>query len=69
METATNNKFNFLDLTPMRNNNYIDTSWYTKRIHSGIYFNFYSEHPISLKIRTVTGLTDRIMELTSPHLR
>lgn len=69
IEIEKNNKLNFLDLTLIKHNNIIHTSWNTKDIHSGRYLNYLSQHPLSQKKGTIISLVDRAIKLTSPHLR
>lgn len=71
IETESNGKINFLDLTLIRNqsNNNIKTIWYTKPTCSGRYLNYNSNHPTNQKNSVIIGLADRAIHLTSPNYR
>lgn len=70
LEVETNNEINFL-VTLLRNKNpqNIKTKWYTKKTWSGLYLNYYSNHPKTKKISVIIGLTDRAITFTSPEFR
>jgi len=59
-------KLNFLDVTIINNNNFIEFNWYHKPTFSGRYLNFMSQHPLSQKRGTVMGMVDRSFFLSHP---
>jgi len=60
-------KLNFLDVTIINNNNFIEFNWYHKPTFSGRYLNFLSQHPLSQKRGTVMGTVDRSFFLSHPR--
>ena len=50
-EIEIDNKISFLDVLLIKNNDTIETNWYTKPTFSGRFLNFHSKHPLSQKKR------------------
>jgi len=65
MESEVNHTINFLDLT-LYIKNIIVTDWFHKTTFSGRYLSFFSNHPISHKIRMIYGLVDHAIKLSHP---
>jgi len=61
------NSINFLDTTIIFKNNKILFNWFHKPSFSGRYLNFWSQHPLSQKKGTITGLVDRAFLLSHPE--
>ncbi|KYM95528.1 hypothetical protein ALC62_13958 [Cyphomyrmex costatus] len=61
------NKLNFLDITIIKNNNYLIYDLYQKPTSSGRYLNFFSQHHHSRKIGVIISLADRILHLSHPN--
>ncbi|KAI4476541.1 hypothetical protein M0804_013520 [Polistes exclamans] len=56
----------FLDVTVIRNEDgTISTNWYVKPTSLGRCINYYSNHPLSQKIRTIKGLLFRALTLSN----
>lgn len=67
MEIGDDNKFNFLDVIIILNNNRLIFDWFHKSTFSGRYLNFMSQHPICQKRGTVVGIIDRAFLLSHPQ--
>jgi len=65
MEDSTDNTLNFLDVTIIIKNNFIEFDLYHKPTLSGKYLN-YELHPFCHKKDTTIGLVDRIILLSHP---
>ena len=63
-EIESNNSINFLDLTIIRNNQKIITNWYKKKSSSNRTLNYFSNHPLQLKINIIYNLVDRAIGLS-----
>jgi len=61
------NRINFLDTTIINRNKKIIFDWFHKPTFSGRYLNFLSQHPLSQKKGTITGLVDRAFFLSHPE--
>jgi len=59
------NVINFLDTTIIIKNNKIIFDWFHKSTFSGRYLNYLSQHPLSQKVGTITGLFDRFLTFAS----
>jgi len=57
---------NFLDVTIIKNKDYLEFDWYHKSTFSGLYLNFLSAHPTSQKKEIVFGMVDRAILLSEP---
>ena len=68
-EAEEQKKIIFLDLTLIRKDESIKTSWYQKPTWSGRYLNYNSHHPKNQKLSVIIGLIDRAVQLTSPEYR
>jgi len=55
---------NFLDITIIKNKNYLEFNWYHKPTFSGRYLNYLSQHPVSQKRGTIIGMTERALLLS-----
>ncbi|KYM96621.1 hypothetical protein ALC62_12713, partial [Cyphomyrmex costatus] len=61
-----NNRLNFLDVTLIKNNNFIMYDWYQKPTSSGRYLNYFSQHHFTHKIGVIVSLVDRVLHLSHP---
>ena len=64
-EIENENKISFLDVLLIRNDERIDTDWYTKSTFSGRFLSFESPHSLLQKIAMVYNLVDRGIHLAS----
>lgn len=66
MESETENKLPFLDTLVIRNEDQsISTEWYTKQISSGRLLNYFSFHPISMKLNVASNFIKRVTQITT----
>jgi hypothetical protein len=56
---------NFLDITIIKGNTFLEFDWYHKPTFSGRYLNFLSAHPLSQKRGTIMGMVDSISTISS----
>ena len=61
------NSINFLDVTIINNNNYLELDWYRKPTFSIRYLNYLSSHPISHKKGIIMDMLDRAMLFSDPQ--
>lgn len=66
MEEGIDNRLNFLDVTLILKNNFINFDWYHKPTFSARYLHFESRHPLCHKRGTAIGLIDRAFLLSEP---
>jgi hypothetical protein len=59
-------KTNFLDITIIKNEDFLIFDWYHKPTFSGRYLNFLSAHPLSQKRGTIMSMVDRTFVLSDP---
>lgn len=69
IEISVDNIINVLYLKIILSNGSLILDWFQKPTSSGRYLNFLSKHPLSHKIGTIIGLTDRAMLLSHPSFR
>lgn len=62
-----NLKLPFLDLLLIRSNDKIDYDWYQKPISSGRILNWFSNHPLKMKINIGLSFANRVLSLSHPH--
>lgn len=65
VEKETDQSVPFLDMKLIRtNNNTIITRWYRKPINSNRFINYYSHHPMKMKINLIHNLKNRVKKVT-----
>lgn len=68
MEEERENQLPFLDLLITRNQNQtLDTEWYCKPIASGRLLNYFSFHPLKMKLNVAQNFIKRVITLDSTH--
>jgi len=67
MEIERDNRLNFLDLTIIKQNNFLIFDWFQKPTFSGRFLNFHSHHPFTHKRGTMYSLVDRVLRLSHPN--
>ena len=65
METEINNSLPFLDMTIIRNNCKLSSTWYTKPTDTGLIMNYHAFAPQKYKISVVAGFVHRIYRACS----
>jgi len=66
MEEGVDGRLNFLDVTIISNNGFIQFDWFHKPTFSGRYLHFESRHPLCHKRGITIGLTDKVFRLSHP---
>lgn len=66
MEMENDQKIPFLDLLLIRNNDKIFYDWYKKPISSGRILNWFSNHPLKMKINIGISFANRVLTLSHP---
>ncbi|XP_061389122.1 uncharacterized protein LOC133324293 [Musca vetustissima] len=64
IEKEVNNKLPYLDVLIIRNDNKLQTEWYTKDTSSGRIINYHSTQPRSMKVNTARSLLKKIKYIT-----
>ena len=62
-DVEIDNEISFLDVLLLKNNDTIETNWYTKSTLSGRFLNFHSKHSCSQKIAMIYNLVDSAINL------
>lgn len=58
---------NYLDMTIIRSDSgFIETNWYRKNISSDRFLNYFSNHPLFMKMNTARSFVNRVLSLSSP---
>lgn len=68
LELEQDGKLPFLDVLIIKDGNgHLSTDWYHKKTWSGRYLNFRSFLPLNYKLNTISVLTQKVIELSSPQ--
>lgn len=67
MKEGVDGRLNYLDITIIINNNFLEFDWFHKPTFFRRYLNFESQHPLCQKRGTIIGLTDRAFLLSHPR--
>jgi len=60
---------NFLDVTIIKNKNYLEFNWYHKPTFLERYLNYLSQHPVSQKRGIIIGQVDRALLFSHPRFQ